>query len=370
MTRTTRKAPPFRIEKDGETVESLKRWEAVAGPKSATHWKPGRSAYESAAAWFGADGRPVVPRELSELLQSASVTDGAAVTRVLPEHRVRFDRLRGEPRNADVNVIAESPQGRIALSIEAKADEPFGERVEDVLESAIQKIASDTPTNAVLRVQQLAAAILGRGPWERLRLGDVRYQLLTGIAGAIALAREAQSPIAVFVVHEFVTEQTHDEKHLVNMRDLNAMVERLTKGEMNALACGRLIGPIAYPGSPLFEAGRRPKLYLAKIRRINRPKRGLGVFGTPVEKLGRSCEPLSDGTDWRQRFTNVRPLVSGEGGGVYVADAADGFFVVTSEGLFSDLLDEDLPSGFVRRFDSAMAREVWCAERYARLRLA
>lgn len=355
------------IESDGETIDSFTTWAALASPKSPKHWKLGRSAYECAASWFDRDGRPAVPGELAELLRTSGATEGAKILKVLPEHRVRFDDLPGEPRNADVNVLAEDRNGRIAISIEAKADEPFGERVSDVLESAVRKIAADKPSNAVLRVQQLAASIFGKSGCERLPLGDVRYQLLTGIAGAIAFARDVKASVAVFVVHEFVTDETHDEKHLQNMRDLNAFVERLTRGWMNALPAKELVGPIAYGGSPLFPDGERPALYIGKIRRVTRSKDALGVFGVPVEQLERSFGPAADGGECRETFDEVRPYAFAEGGGVYLADGANGYFVVTSEGALADLLNEEMPSAHVRRFDSAMAREVWCAERYARL---
>jgi len=42
-----------------------------------------------------------------------------------PEHRVRFDEFRGEPRNSDLVAIAESDYGSVAISVEAKADETF-----------------------------------------------------------------------------------------------------------------------------------------------------------------------------------------------------------------------------------------------------
>ena len=366
MTNANSNEPQWHIESEGARINSLAHWEKLAGPKSPKHWKPGRSAYECASSWFGSNGRPAIPSELVNLLRSSEATDGAKVLKVLPEHRVRFDDLPGEPRNADVNVIAEGREGTIAISLEAKADEPFGELVSDVLESAVRKIVADTPTNGVLRVQQLAASIFAKGGCERLPLGDVRYQLLTGVAGVIAFARDVKASVAVFVVHEFVTDQTDDAKHLQNMRDLNAFVERLTRGRMNALPGNELFGPIAYGGSPLFPDGERPALYIGKIRRVTRSKGALGVFGVPVEKLERSFKPAADDGHW-EGFDEVRPYALAEGGGVYLAQNSDGYFVATSEGALADLLDEELPSAYVRRFDSAMAREVWCAERYARL---
>lgn len=359
--------PSWRIESKGQAIETLEQWKTLAKPKSATHWKPGRSAFECASAWFNARGKKTIPAELRALLDSCSNTTDAEVTLVLPEHRVRFDNLPGEPRNADVNVLVEGSRGRVALSIEAKADETFGARVEDVLNAAVDKLCRDEPTNAVLRVQQLARAILGAHKWERLPLGDIRYQLLTGLAGAIAFANEVDASTAIFVVHEFVTEHTTDERHLENLRDLNAFTQRVTRGRQLGVPCGGVVGPIQYPGSPLFAHDRRPALYLAKVRRVSRPSRALGLFGADYRRLETAREAIPSGKDWRKRFDAVTPDAAGEGGTVYFADEANGYFVITSEAALAEFLEPGEPTEFVRRFESAAAREVWCAERFARL---
>ncbi len=357
----------WRIETNKGTITSLETWKEFAPPKSDAHWKPGRSAFECASTWFDQNGTPSVPTELAALLESSRVTEGAQIVRVQPEHRVRFDRLRGEPRNADVNVLLDGPAGRVALSIEAKADEPFGARVVDVLQAAVAKIAADTPTNAVLRVQQLASALFDKSKLARPPLGEMRYQLLTGIAGALAFANEVEAPCAMFVVHEFVTDSTEDKSHLQNLRDLNALVERLTDGHLSGIPCGRMVGPIHYPGAPLFASGQRPALYLAKARRVTRSSDSLGVFGVNHRLLEASCTPVPLGQNWRDMFDSVRPLARGEGGGIYLADNADGCFVVTSESALGELLDDGEPTEFLHRFESGMAREVWCNERFCQM---
>lgn len=367
MTQGSGHSRSWHIETSKGTITSLETWKKYAPPKSDAHWKSGRSAFECAASWFDENGNPSAPAELAALIESSHVTRGAQIVRVQPEHRVRFDRLRGEPRNADVNVLLDGPAGRVALSIEAKADEPFGARVVDVLQAAVAKIVADTPTNAVLRIQQLASALFDRSMLARQPLGEMRYQLLTGIAGAIAFANEVEAPSAVFVVHEFVTDSTEDKSHLQNLRDLNALVERLTGGRLSGIPCGRIVGPIAYPGSPLFTLGQRPALYLAKVRRVTRLSDSLGIFGVNYRRLEASCTPVPHEQNWRDMFDSVRPLARGEGGAIYLADNAEGYFVVTSESALAELLDDGEPTEFLHRFESDIAREVWCKERFAQL---
>lgn len=357
-----------RIVVDGHEIHSFADWQRFAQPKGKEfHWKRGRSAYECAAAWFGSGGLPAVPTELAQLLRRQEALAGARITTVLPEHKVRFDALPGEPRNADVNAIAQSAKGVVAISIEAKADESFDRPVSVVLDAAVTKIGRDQPTNAVLRVQQLAASILGRERWPRLPLGEVPYQLLTGVAGAIAFAKQQEASVALFVVHEFATDETTDERHLRNLRDLNRFVERLQRGRGIGISCGDLIGPIRYHGAPLFSERSRPELFIAKVRRVTRASDALGVFGRPYDDLALEREHIPRDADWRARFTTVASFAGGAGGQVYLADNAEGHFVVTSETMFAELLEPDEPTESVYRFESPMAREVWCAERFSRL---
>jgi Domain of unknown function (DUF6946) len=255
----------MRIEKNGREIRTVDEWFQIAPPKRGREqWVEGRSALECARAWCGPEG-PVVPTELTDLLASHPDTTGALVRSVAPEHVVRFDSFPGEPRNSDVAALADHPAGLIALNVEAKADEPFDEHVHEVLTAVIKRIAADEPSNGVARIQQLAASLLPPAAPETSRLGDLRYQLLTGLAGAIAFAIASKATKTVLVIHEFITERTDDRKHEENARDLVAFLARLTSGEVRSLVAGRLIGPIVVPGRPLFESV--PPLYVGKAVR-------------------------------------------------------------------------------------------------------
>lgn len=258
------------ITKHGKDIRSMREWFELAPPKKGKeHWVEGRSALECARAWCPADGTTEVPSEIVDLLASHPSTAAAVIRWATPEYPIRFDRFPGEPRNADMALLADHPDGPIAMTIEAKADEPFDELVSSILLEGAMKISRDESTNSIARVQQLARSLLPKPvPGTRL-LGELRYQLLTGVAGTLAFAERASAQRAVFIVHEFVTDRTKDDKLAANAADLDAFIGRLTAGAVPAVRAGRLYGPFTVPGAPLFSD--RTHLYVGKAVRWCRP---------------------------------------------------------------------------------------------------
>jgi hypothetical protein len=255
------------VGKDGTPILSVDGWYAAAPPKGReAHWRSGRSARELADAWCTSAG-PCVPDEVDQLLRSHPDLVDVVVERALPEHQIRFDDLRGEPRNADLAIEARNRDGLVAITIEGKADETFDRRVSAVLQSAAERIAADERTGAIVRAESLSAALLP--PWRTglPHLGDLRYQLLTGVAGTLAWARQIGASRALFAVHEFVTDRSRDDKHLQNASDLNLFLERLSDGTIRNLSTGVLIGPVRVPGN-----GQIPSLplYIGKAVRTTR----------------------------------------------------------------------------------------------------
>jgi hypothetical protein len=258
--------------KDGNPIVSVDGWYAGAPPKGgAEHWVTGRSARELAVAWCGPEGA-CVPAEIEQLLRSHADLEGVVIERALPERQIRFDDLPGEPRNADLAIEARDGKGLVAITIEGKADESFDRPVTAVLQSAVKRLAADEKTGAVRRVESLAEALLPQWRNGLLHLGDIRYQLLTGIAGTLAWAREIGATRAVFAIHEFVTAQTSDDKHAQNASDLNQFLERLTDGAITSLPQGTLVGPVRVSGNARIPC---VPLYIGKaVRNTRRQSRG------------------------------------------------------------------------------------------------
>lgn len=219
--------------RDGMPILDVCGW---VRPKEAYHWKPGRSAMELARAWF-----PLTcPTDLRALLQSNARTVGCQLTLGEPEFVTPLPE-RGEGRNHDLWLQASSPTGNLTICIEARADESFGNLVHE----EIAKAKKRTPkTRLPARAEALLQLLFERPceplerPWSHLR-----YQLITALAGTVIQASRDNSPTAVFVVHEFLSNKLDPERQRQNHADIASIAALLIPG-CNALGVNTLVGPV------------------------------------------------------------------------------------------------------------------------------
>lgn len=215
-------------------------------------WQDGRSAKELAKAWFP-EHAISTPQEISALLESSdALGKGVRLCEGEPEAVVRIDSLRGESPNCDLLIQGTCQRGKMAIYVEAKTDEPFGEtvgrklakgkRINKKIDKSKQSRESDLPE----RIRNLAHAVLGRSDEDCLGL---RYQLVYGTAAALCAARMRDASAAIFVVHEFVTKLTTGTKLKKNAEDLNNFVRALSGNQAQSITPGRLLGPFRVPGN-------------------------------------------------------------------------------------------------------------------------
>ncbi|HZK88816.1 MAG TPA: hypothetical protein VFC56_01595 [Stellaceae bacterium] len=159
-----------------------------------------------------------------------------------PEAIVRFDPFKGEARNSDLLAHALCSRGKALISVEAKADETFNETIGKSYDAAMKRPESNAPE----RMRRLARAVLGADIGE---VRDLRYQLLYGIAAALSAAQQHDATIAIFVVHEFITECIKEIKQRKNGADLDDFVRNLSRDRNPRLDPGRLLGPFGVPGN-------------------------------------------------------------------------------------------------------------------------
>jgi hypothetical protein len=76
------------------------------------------------------------------------------------------------------------------------------------------------------RLELLKNSIFGRTINDVI--GNVRYQLLTGVAGALIEAKNRRADISVFVVHEFISKAVDYKKVAQNSGDLEYFVRILS----------------------------------------------------------------------------------------------------------------------------------------------
>lgn len=260
----------MKIIKNDSEVRSVPDWFRLAPPaKGEKHWVDGRSAKELAKAWFPAPGEPQVPAELTALLASSRSFGAVTLAQGEPEALVYFDDLGGKPRQCDLLITGTCSLGSVIVSVEAKADEPFGKLAGeelDNLERLLRQARHDeakTRSHVPERVDRLAAALFGE---QRTAVLKIRYQLLYGAAAALSAAA-GRAQAAVFVVYEFRGSATNDRKLRQNQADLEQFVGLLTSGSVTAVKEGILIGPITVPGNAHVPGGI--PLFIGKaVRRL------------------------------------------------------------------------------------------------------
>jgi hypothetical protein len=206
--------------RDGKEITDVRSWGRHAKPAKKAQWKKGRSAMELARAWTGEHG----PKALKILLDQVTGTMDLEIERGIAEAQTRFDDHRG-PRNHDLLLIGEAAGGRTVVSIEGKVDESFGRTLGEYREAARRKIASKENTRALDRLQGLTQAIAGWEAGAAPRRLELRYQLFTGVAGAVAAAVDEEADQAVFCIHELNTKGMNEEKRERNHDDLRRFLD-------------------------------------------------------------------------------------------------------------------------------------------------
>lgn len=246
--------------KDGRRLTSLEEWGTYAHPKSKEHWVDDRSAKELARAWLSSE-RDALPSEVVAVL-APHVDFGPVISwRAEAEARLRFDSFPGEPRNSDLVVYADDASGAYVLAVEGKADEPYSETFAQAFANAMERRIENPRSNGIARAESLALTLLPPRANGMVHVGDLRYQLLTACAGAVAEAQRLGCPRAVMLVHEFVTIKTKDENHARNANDLSAFIRRISCGKDAEAKPGTLYGPYFTPGNPQI------KLFVGKVVR-------------------------------------------------------------------------------------------------------
>jgi hypothetical protein len=159
-----------------------------------------------------------------------------------------------QARNHDLVVEGRIGKERALLCVEGKSDEPFDRLIEEKLSSA--KIGSNLPE----RVRRLSMALFEED--DPRIIGHLRYQLLQSVGGALIEARHRRAKVCVFLVHTFLSRVSNDELERRNSRDLDAFIERISRGRWSSVPTDGTLGPISVPGYGSVPSSNR--LYIGK----------------------------------------------------------------------------------------------------------
>lgn len=181
-----------------QTLTSYDEWGSKIATKDDA---PGRSARSLAMAWAG-------PTCVAGALSQHEKLCDFRVDAASVEAQTAFDSFPGGKRNHDLLLAGSARGGRVVVSIESKADEAFGQTVGRYLDDGKKLHDDGKRTNAPDRIAGLVNALVAHRSLADAQVLALRYQLLSGVAGAVAAAVESQATAAVFFIHEFVTDNT------------------------------------------------------------------------------------------------------------------------------------------------------------------
>lgn len=156
----------------------------LADPKK--QWSTGFSAKTLAHCWEAANG---LPSEIASMLRPLG--KDPTLLLAIPEHKVPLPGAsRGESQN-DVFALVRAGNITLAITIEGKVAEPFGETVGDWLQNA-----SDGKRERLAFICNLLGLSLPLP-------SDTYYQLLHRTASAVIEARRFKTDAAAMIVHSF-----------------------------------------------------------------------------------------------------------------------------------------------------------------------
>jgi hypothetical protein len=211
-------APQFDLtSRDGKEITDLRSWGRQVPKKD---WKE-RSAKDLARSWTGEHG----PKALKLLLDQVTGTMDFDAKQGVVEAQTKFDEYRGGSHNHDLLITGEAAGGKTVVGVEGKVDEPFGQTLAQYRAAARKTLARNKSSNALHRLQGLTQAIAGWDAGAAPRRLELRYQLFTGVAGAVAAAVDEDARQAVFCIHELNTKAIDPKKREQNHKDLRDFLD-------------------------------------------------------------------------------------------------------------------------------------------------
>jgi hypothetical protein len=223
-------------------IQSPEEWRAqLAHPKK--NWAKGKSAYELAYAWLGANRN--LPASISKLLDSREVFKNLIVDKAIVEKKVKLDAY-GRPSQTDLMLYGHNKNGKIVIAIEGKESEPFDLPVSKWLMS--EREGSNKKPRLAHLINLLKLSNLGDD-----KIAKIGYQLLHRTASALLEAKNYGAKYAMMLVHSFLGNDKED-----HFKDYGYFLG-LIGIEDPLVRRNKIVGPVILNGINLYFGWLRDK---------------------------------------------------------------------------------------------------------------
>ncbi len=223
----------FKVTNSEIEVSTLDEWRKYCGPVNPEiQWKDKRSAKEMARFWLDITNQEAFRKYLNPLDPNIQFETA------YPEHPTKFDDY-ARPRINDLCIYAKGCEKGFLISIEGKADEPYGTNyfLQEFQNSIIEK-----QKNINSKKLNRTIELFNRFSNNDMLLA-IRYQLLYWLAGSIDEAKRNNISDVVLISQEFHSDITSEEKIALNANDLNGFVSFVCEKEITEIYHGDILGP-------------------------------------------------------------------------------------------------------------------------------
>ena len=199
---------------------------------SSRQWVPKRSAVEMANFWVKSECQ-------NEFISFLKTYDkDLAFQYAVPEIATKFDNYKNARKN-DLCIFASSRNRQVLISIEGKADEPFGDNLfgQQWINSINEVNSSSKKLNRIVGLYQRFD--------QQNDILKLRYQLTYWLAGSIDEAIRNNIDTVYLIVQEFHSDQTTNKKVTTNKNDLDNFIEFISKSRYKTVEPNKVIGPVS-----------------------------------------------------------------------------------------------------------------------------
>ena len=237
-----------------QLILTMEDWLRICPPaRGILHWKDKRSAKELARFWVNKTNQSKFINFISEYFKS-----NFEAIEAYPEYNTRFDSYPGNTRQNDLLITGKINNSSVVVSIEAKADESYGEIIGIQLKRAIDAKLKDNNSKSLNRIFDL---------WQSIgKLDDqyfnYRYQLFYWIAGTLSEAQRRNCTKAICISQIFNSDTISKSKRLNNDADLNRFLSLLSNNKYPELSKNEIVGPSFVKGNNVIP--NNVELYIGK----------------------------------------------------------------------------------------------------------
>ncbi len=201
---------------ENDIIATIDEWKDKCPPQGKDkQWQDFRSAKENAKYWLENHYTETsLYKNLINVLGNEIEFEKAA-----PEYELKFDNY-GKGRQTDLLIIGNYNNTKIAIGVEAKADEPYDKYIyEKIISSAleIQKNAKSNQLNRIFEIKNKFRFIENEFYF-------LRYQLAVAILGLTNYAIENDIDLIVLYTLIFSSSKTSKNKEKTNQEDLSRFI--------------------------------------------------------------------------------------------------------------------------------------------------